>query len=110
ADRAGQDVVEDQGGHGELGGSGAERLADDAVDAAADENRATLDVPHPDGEREQQHGEDEPRGGRADGLLDDAADVVGGAGEVAQDDGGGAPVRDEGEHHAADDHHLGGAQ
>ena len=79
------------------------RLADDAVDAAADEQRAALDVHQPDGEAQQQHAEDEPRGGRADHLLDDAADVVGGAGQVAQHDRGGAPVADEREHHAADD-------
>src|SRR5262249_58598688 len=53
--------------------------------------------------------EDEPRRRRADGLFDDAADVVGGAAEVAQDDRGGAPVGDEGEGDAADDDDLGRA-
>src|SRR5262249_40081250 len=38
---------------------------------------------------------------------DDPADIVSRAGQVAEDDGGGAPVVDEGEHDAADDDHLG---
>ncbi len=106
ADRPGQDVVEHEGGHGELGHELAQRFADDAVDAAADEQGAALDVDRADGVAEEHDAEDEPRGGRADGLLDDAADVVGRAGQVAEDDGGGAPVADEGEHHAADDDDL----
>src|SRR5262249_10473851 len=95
ADGPGEDVVEHQGGDGDFRHEAAERFADDTVDAAADEERAALDIDGADGVAEAHDGEDEPRGGGPDGLLDDAADVVGGGGEVAQDDRGGAPVRDE---------------
>src|SRR5439155_3562758 len=96
ADRPGQDVVEHEGADGDLAGAAAQRLADDAVDAAADEHRTALDVHPPHGVAEAHDGQNEPRRRPADGLLDDAADVVGGGGEVAQDDGGGAPAADEG--------------
>src|SRR4029077_7688333 len=49
---------------------------------------------------------DKTRGGGPYRVLDDAADVVGSAGEVAEAAGGRPPVRDEREHHAADDDHL----
>ena len=39
-------------------------------------------------------------------ALDDPADVVGRAGQVAEHDRRRPPVRDEREHHAADDDHL----
>ena len=44
--------------------------------------------------------------GLADGLLADAADVVGGAGQVAQHDGGGPPEADERQRDAADHQHV----
>ena len=109
ADRAGQDVVEHQRGDGELGQKPAHRLLDHAVDAAADEQRAAFDVDRADGVAEEHHGQDEPGGGRPDGPFDDAADVVGGAGQVAQHDRRRPPVGDEREHHAADDDHLDGS-
>src|SRR5262249_53255839 len=93
---------------GQLRGEAAHGLADDAVDAAADEQGAALDVDPADGVAEQHHRQDEPRRRRPDGLLDDAADVEGGAAQVAEYDGGGAPVGDEGEGDAADDDDLGG--
>src|SRR5205814_4057645 len=46
ADGPRQDVVEDEGGDGQLGGEAPHRLPDDAVDSAADEQGAALDV-HP---------------------------------------------------------------
>src|SRR5262249_27155437 len=106
-DGAGEDVVEHERRDGQLGREAAHGLADDAVDAAADEHGAALDVDPADGVAEAHDRQDEPGGGGADGLLDDGPDVVGGAGEVAEDDGGGAPVADEGEHHAADDDDAG---
>src|SRR5262249_37646830 len=85
ADRPRQDVVEHQGRAGQLGRDAAEGGAHHLVDAAADEERAALDVDHADEVTEGHHAEDEPGGNRPDGVLDDAADVVGGGGEVAQD-------------------------
>ena len=102
----GQDVVEHQGGDRQLGQEAAHRLLDHPIDAAADEQRTALDIDRADGVAEEHHGQDEPRGGRADGVLDDAADVVGRAGQVAEHHGRRPPVGDEGEHHAADDDHL----
>src|SRR5262249_45634034 len=106
ADGAGEDVVEHQGRHGQFGQKAAHRFLDHAIDAAADEEGAALDVDRADGVAEEHDGQDEPGGGGSDGRLDDAADVVGGAGEVAQHHGGRAPVRDEREHHARHDQHL----
>ena len=39
-------------------------------------------------------------------CLGDAADVIGGGGEIAQHDGGGAPEGDEGQHHGGGDDDL----
>ena len=106
ADRPGEDVVEHQGRDGELGEEAAHRLLDHAVDAAADEERAAFDVDHAHAAAEDHHGQDEPRRRRADGPLDDPADVIGRARQVAQDDRRRPPVGDEREHHAADDDHF----
>ena len=57
---------------------------------------------------EEHHGQDEPGRRLADLRLDDAADVVGRAGQVAEDEGRRPPERDEREHHAGDDQHLAG--
>ena len=106
ADRAGQDIVEHQGRDRELGQESAQGLFDHAIHAAADKQRAALDVDRADGIAEQHHRQDEPGGGGPDGALDDAADVVGRAGQIAQHHRRGAPVRNEREHHAADDDHF----
>src|SRR5262249_29147076 len=71
---------------------------------------AAFDVHRPHGIAEEHDGEDEPGRRLADRLLDDAADVIRRTGNVAEDDGRRSPVRNEGEHHAANDDHLGGAQ
>src|SRR5262249_54562623 len=71
------------------------------------EQGAALDVHGAHRVGEDHHRQDEPGGGGADGLLDDAADVEGGAAQVAEHDGGGAPVRDESKGDAADDDDLG---
>ena len=63
-DRAGQDVVEHQRGDRQLRQRPAHRLLDDAIDAAAREHRARLDVDGADGVREQHHAEHEPRARR----------------------------------------------
>src|SRR5262249_21521431 len=100
---AGQDVVEHQGRDRQLGQEAAHGFLDHAVDAATDEQRAALDIDRAHGIAKEHDGQDEPGRGRADGVLDDAADVVDRAGQVAEDDRGRAPVRDESEGHAADD-------
>ena len=104
-----EDVIEHQGGDGEFREESAHRFLDDAIDSAADEEGGAFDVDGADGIAEDHDGEDEPGRRRADGSFDDAADVVCRAGEIAEDDGGGLPVGDEGEHHAADDDDLGRA-
>ena len=108
ADGAGEDVIEHQGADGELGQPPADGVLDHAVDAAAREHGAAFDVDGPDGIAEEHDAEDEPRRGLADGLLADAADVIGGAGQVAQDDGGGPPEADERQGNAADDQDVDG--
>ena len=102
-DRAGEDVIEHQGGDAELGERAAERLFDDFVDAAAHEHRAAFDVDGAHREREKHDADDEPGCGLADSLLSDAAGVEGGGGEVIEYDGGRAPEGDEGQHHRRGD-------
>ena len=55
ADRAGQDVVEQERRDRELGQAAPHRLLDDPVDAAADEHGAALDVDAPHGVAEEHH-------------------------------------------------------
>ena len=95
ADRAGQDVVEEQRRHRQFRHGAAHGLLDDAVDAAADEHHRALDVDRPHGPGEEHHGKHEPRRGAADGLFGDAAHVERGRAQIAQHDGGGPPERDE---------------
>ena len=102
ADGAGQDVVEHQRRHRDFRQRRAHRFFDDAIDAAAGEHRARFDVDGAHRVREQHDGENEIRRRSAARLLDDAADVVGGRGEVAQHDRGRSPERDEGEHPGGD--------
>ena len=108
ADRTGQDVVEQERRDRQPGQPAPHRLLDDAVDAAAHEHRAALDVDAAHAVAEEHDRQDEPGGRLADLRLDDPADVVGRAGQVAEDDGRRPPERDEREHHAGDDQHLAG--
>ncbi len=96
--RAGEDVVKHQRGNAEFGESAAEGFFDDAIDAAADEHRAAFDVHGADCEGEQHDAEDEPGSALADGLLGDASGVESGGSEIIQNDGGGPPVGNEGQH------------
>ncbi len=91
ADRAGQQVVEHQSGDRQRGHLAADGFLHHSVDASAHEHRAVLDVDAPNPIAEQHDGQDEPGRRLADVRLDDPADVIGRAGEVAQDDGGGPP-------------------
>src|SRR5205085_3063143 len=65
-----------------------------------------LDIKRADGVTEEHDPKDEPRRGRADGLLDNPADVIRRARQVTEYNRRRPPVRDEREHHAADDDHL----
>ncbi len=103
-DGAGQDVVEHQGGDADLGQGSAQSFLDHAVDAAADEHGAALHVDGSHREGEQHDPQDEPRGRFPDGLLGDAGGIERRGAEVIQDDGGGSPVGDEGEHHRGRDY------
>ena len=106
ADRPGQDVIEHQRADGEFGEPAADGALDDFVNAAAGEHRAAFHVHGGDRIAEEHDAEDEPGRGLADGLLADAADVIGGAGQIAEDDGGGPPEADERQRNAADDQHV----
>ena len=106
ADGAGQDVVEEQGRDGELGQRAAHGLLDHAVDAAAHEHAARFDVERPHGIAEQHDREDEPGSALADDLFGVAAGVVSGGCEVGENDGGGPPEGDEGQHHRGGDEDL----
>ena len=108
ADRTGQDVVEQERRHRQPGQPAAHRLLDDAIHTAAHEHGAALDVDAPHAVAEEHHPQDEPGGRLADLRLDDPADVIGRAGQVAKDERRRAPERDEREHHAGDDQHLSG--
>ena len=97
ADGAGEDVVKHQRGDAEFGKGAAERLFDGAIDAAADEHAAAFDVHRANGIREKHDGKNEPGSGFADVAFGFAAGVVGGRGQVVQDDGGGFPKGNKGE-------------
>ena len=107
ADGAGQDVVEHQRRDGKFGQRAAHGFMNHAIDAAAHEHAATLDVDGADGVREQHDRQDEPGRGFSDGVFGDAAGVVRGGCEVAEDDGGRPPERNEGQHDGGGDHDLG---
>ena len=106
ADGASQNVVEEQGGDRELGESSAHGLFDDAVNTAAHEHAAGLDVQRPHGVAEQHDRKDEPGRALADDILGVAAGVISGRGQVGQNDGGSAPERNEGQHHRSGDEDL----
>jgi hypothetical protein len=57
--------------------------------------------------REEHHGEDEIRGRAAAGLLDDSTNVVGGRSEIAENDSGRSPERNEGEHPGGNNYSFG---
>ncbi len=103
---SGQNEVKHQGGDREFGQESAHGFLDDLIAPAAHEETTALDVHRADAVAEDHHGEDEPRRGRTDRLLNDAANVVGGAGQVTEHNRGRPPIRNEGEHHAADDDDL----
>ena len=102
-DRAGENVVEHQRGDAELGQRAAEGFFDDFVDAAAHEHRAAFDVDGAHRKREEHDSDNEPGGGFADGLLGDAAGIKGRRSQIVENDGGRAPVGDEGQHHRRGD-------
>ncbi len=109
ADGAGEYVVEHQGRNGQLGQEAAHGLLYHPVDAAAHEQRATLDVHATHGITKEHYRQDEPGGSRADRRFDDAANVVGGARQIAEHDCGRPPIGDELEHHAVHDNHVSSA-
>ena len=76
-DGAGEDVVEHQSGDAELGEGSSQRFFDHAVNAAAGEHGTAFNVHRAHREAEQHDAEDEPRGGRTDCLLGDAAGIEG---------------------------------
>ena len=106
ADGAGEHVVEEKGGDGKLGETAAHGRLDYAVNTTADEHGAGFDIKRSDGGAEQHHRKNEPGSALAYDLLRIAGDVVGGRCQVGEDDGGGAPEGDEGQHHRGGDEDL----
>ena len=76
ADRARQNVVEHQRRNGKLGQSAPHGLMHHAVDAAAHEHAAALDVNRADRVREQHDAQNEPGRRFADRSLRDPARIV----------------------------------
>ena len=102
-DRPGKNVIEHQRRHAELGESASQGLLHHAVNAAAREHRAALDVHRAHREAEQHDAEDEPGRSRSHRLLGDAAGVEGRGTQVIENDSRRAPEGDEGEHHRGGD-------
>src|SRR5271166_1182535 len=98
-DRTSQYVIEHQGGDAELGEGAAEGFLDHTIDAAPHEHRAAFHVDGSDREGKQHNAQHEPGRALANRLFGDAAGVKGGRTQVVENDGGGSPVGDEGEHH-----------
>src|SRR5581483_1837463 len=88
ADRAGEDVIHDQRGYGQLGDGRSHAVAHNHVYAAAHEHAGAFQVHRADSVAEQHHGQYHPGRGLADGLLGDASDVVHRGGHVVEHDGG----------------------
>jgi hypothetical protein len=105
-DRTGQDVIEHQGGNAEFGEGAAESFFHDAIDAAPHEHGATLHIDGADSEGEQHDAQNKPWGAFADGLFGDASGVESGRAEIVENDGGGSPVGDKGEHHRGRNHNA----
>ena len=76
-DGPGEDVVEHQRGDAELGEGATKCFFHHAVDAAAREHGAALDIDRTHGEGEEHDAEDEPGCGLTYGLLGDAAGIKG---------------------------------
>ena len=108
ADRAGENVIEQERRHRQPSQPASHGLLDDAIDAAAHEHGAALDVDAAHAVAEEHHAQDEPGRRLADLRLDDPADVIRRAGQVAKHQGRRSPERDEREHHARDDQNLSG--
>ncbi len=104
ADGAGENVVEHERRDGYLGERSAHGFVDDLVHAAADEHAAALDIDRPYRVGEKHDGQDEPGSRLADLRFGDAARIIGGGGEIAQDDGRRSPERDERQHDRGSNH------
>ena len=98
-DGAGEDVVKHECGDAKLGEGAAQRLLDDAIDAAAGEHGTALDINRAHREGEEHDAENEPGGGFADGFLSDTPGVERRRTQVAENDGSRSPEGDKGEHH-----------
>ena len=103
ADGAGQHIVEKQRRDRKLGQRSAHGFFDHAVNAAADEHAAGFDIERPHRIAEQHDAENEPGSAFADDFLGVAAGVISGRCQVRQDDGGGPPEGNEGQHHRGGD-------
>src|SRR2546425_1478158 len=97
ADRTGKHIVEHQRRHAEFRQRAAQRLLDGTVDAAANEHAAAFDVHRPHGIRKQHNSQNEPGGSLADVAFRFATRVVGGGGEIVQDNGSRSPEGDKAE-------------
>ena len=105
-DRPGKDVIEHQGRDTELGERAAESFFNDPIDAAPHKHRAAFHVNGADRESEQHDAQNKPRGALANCLFRDATGIERRRTEIVENDGGGSPVGDEGEHHRGRNHNA----
>src|ERR1051325_3627979 len=105
-DWARENVIKKKSRYRELSQRATHRLFDDAVNAAASEHAAGLDIKSPHRIAEQHDRQNEPGSALADDLLSVAAGVIRGGCQVRQDDGSSPPERDKGQHHRGGDEDL----
>ena len=103
-DRAGQDVIEHQGGDADLGEGAAQGLLHHAIHTTTNKHGAALDVDGANREGEQHDRQNEPRRGLADCLLGYASGVKSGGTKVVQHYGGGPPIGNKSQHHRGRNH------
>ena len=95
ADRPGEDVIEHQRGNRELGQGFAHGFLDHAVNAAAHEHAAALDIKRAHSVGQQHDGEDEPRSAFADKVFRNGAGVERRRAHVVEHNRSRTPERDE---------------
>ena len=108
ADGSGEDVIEHQRGHRQLGEHRPHAVPHNDVDSAAHVHAAAFHIHAAHREAEQHHAQHEPGSGFADGLFRRAARIERGRRQVGQDDGRPSPEADERQGDRCRDHNLGG--
>src|SRR5262245_47379385 len=92
-DGAGQNIVEHQGGDGQLGAGATHGFLHHPIHTAPREHRVRLHIHRTHGIRKEHHPEDEPWGRLPNGLLRNTTDIECRRAQIVQDNSGGAPER-----------------